>query len=445
MAVNATAIWRARPSGNNTNGGGYDPGIASPGTDYSQQNAAQVTFNGTTVTASTAGISATISITGYATAATDVANALHITGGTNFIVGWYFIVSRAVGTWTLDRNCTTGAGAAMTGSMGGGWADFFTNTTSTGPLVPGNIVYILGSGTPNPSAYTYDYSIASTWTPTSGDTTNGFIVFANDPNTPGYKAPPDTTGGMPTFRGTGAADSIIIQLGAWQKFMGLWAVGVVGAGRYVFYQPTNSCMIYGCVCDQFGARLRFFDGNIVPSTIMGNEGFSSTGGGAGDDCIDTGYSSFIYGNNIHDWVGNGVTTGGAGDNELLNTKVINNIIAKCSGIGIKVSGMCSISNNTIDGNTSHGIEVTHGGSNASISKSGGIFNNIISNHTGAGTFGIVIDTLTAAQNDRLASIFDYNVYYNNSSDLSGIDYGPHDTHGGSDPYVAQSTENYTLK
>ena len=41
MAINATAIWRVRPSGNNANGGGYDPGIAGAATDYSQQNAAQ--------------------------------------------------------------------------------------------------------------------------------------------------------------------------------------------------------------------------------------------------------------------------------------------------------------------------------------------------------------------------------------------------------------------
>src|SRR5690242_11230658 len=144
MAVNATAIWRVRPSGNNANGGGFDPGISSPGTDYSQQNGPHVTFDGATIRATTSGTSATITVVGYTVAATDVANALNITGGTNFTTGWYFIqsVNTGANTWTLDRNVSSGAGSGMTGRMGGGWADPITNLGS--PPVAGNVVYVLG-------------------------------------------------------------------------------------------------------------------------------------------------------------------------------------------------------------------------------------------------------------------------------------------------------------
>jgi hypothetical protein len=49
-------------------------------------------------------------------------------------------------------------------------------------------------------------------------------------------------------------------------------------------------------------------------------------------------------------------------------------------------------------------------------------------------------------------MIDYNTYWNNTTDLSGLSYGPHDTSSSgnapnylaSSPYVASSTENYTL-
>ena len=48
---------------------------------------------------------------------------------------------------------------------------------------------------------------------------------------------------------------------------------------------------------------------------------------------------------------------------------------------------------------------------------------------------------------------DYNTYYGNNADLSAINYGPHDTSNSGtapklisvSPYVASSTENYTLQ
>jgi hypothetical protein len=111
-----------RDDGVDTNGGGFIEG--GSGTDYSNQAAAHVSFNGTTITATTAAASATIVITGYTVAATDIDNLLQVTGGVNFITGataFFRVLSVNVGlnTWTLDRNVTTGAGSGMTGAMGG--------------------------------------------------------------------------------------------------------------------------------------------------------------------------------------------------------------------------------------------------------------------------------------------------------------------------------------
>ena len=59
MAVNATAVWRVRPSGSNTNGGGFDCAIspAATGTAGSwATSAGTTTFTDTTAAAFTSGM-----------------------------------------------------------------------------------------------------------------------------------------------------------------------------------------------------------------------------------------------------------------------------------------------------------------------------------------------------------------------------------------------------
>lgn len=117
MALPAGLTGEIRSGGNDLNSGYFSTG----GTDRSNQDSPHVTFNGTSVTATTAGVSATITITGYTVLSGDAGNSLRIASGTNFTAGLYHIdsVSTGAGTWTLDRNCTTGAGSALVGRMGG--------------------------------------------------------------------------------------------------------------------------------------------------------------------------------------------------------------------------------------------------------------------------------------------------------------------------------------
>lgn len=432
MAVNATAIWRVRPSGSNSNGGGYDPGIASPGTDYSQQNAAQVTFDGVTITATTAGISATITISGYTPAATDVANAVNITGGTNFITGWYFIVSTGVGTWTLDRNCTTGAGAAMTGAMGGGWADYWTNINPNPPaVVSGNIIYILGSGTPNPASYTYDYDQTTLCFPSGGVLTLS-LYFYNDPATPGYKAAPDSTGGMPVIKFN--VDNYLFAPSYYTVVRGLWFVGSAtpSVGRAVLSGNNGTALLFGCVFDQFGYDLclvsNVFNQPYYAMSVIACEVFSSVSAGAGIYAairsVSAGAPIVVDSCNIHDCIGHGMYMNGG------NLIATNNIIAKNAVDGIRHYYTGLYKNNTIDGNLGHGI--------SNVDSLAIITNNIISNHTQAGKYGISYNLAAVP-----ALLADFNVFYNNTTNTNYA-YGPHDTYGGSNPYVGQSTENYTL-
>ncbi|MEK6860373.1 MAG: hypothetical protein AABY07_00240, partial [Nanoarchaeota archaeon] len=111
MALNDAICWEVRTTGDDANSGGFKTGAS--GTDRSQQDAAHVTFNGTTVTATTTGISSTMTLAGYTVISGDVGNIIQISGGTNFTSGFYEITSVDTGfnNWTVDRNCSTGVGS----------------------------------------------------------------------------------------------------------------------------------------------------------------------------------------------------------------------------------------------------------------------------------------------------------------------------------------------
>src|SRR5271166_6601295 len=141
MAANATAIWRVRPSGSNTNGGGYDAGIASAGTDWSQADAAHKSNVGTCSTATV-----TLTDTGASFTAADlIGNGIYISG-TGITTTFTFITAVPTST-TLTLQTSPGtAGTAVTYHIGGGWADWWTNLVSGTFVVNKNIVYVLGSG-----------------------------------------------------------------------------------------------------------------------------------------------------------------------------------------------------------------------------------------------------------------------------------------------------------
>jgi hypothetical protein len=431
MAINATAVWRVRPSGSNTNGGGYDAGIVGAGTDYSQQNSAQAsgthgTATGTTAFSDTVAANFTSAMVG---------NALYITG-TGLTTGFYFCTAYSSATAiTLDRS--PGTGTVGTWHLGGGWADFWTNTTSSGPLVPGNTVYILGSGVPNPSSYTYDYSPSTYFTPASGSSTTGSITFAGDPSTPNY-----STGGMPCIKTQGLlffSNAYIIM----QSLYFVCAAANFGSDGIAGGNSGSLQVIKSCVLDQFGYDVALSGtGSGVAAHIFSSEVFSSqakvsTNANYAIGLIQA-YGCILQNCNIHDCIGPAVTISRM-------ASVTGNIIAKNGGVGLLISNGGSnffqhVSNNTIDANVGNGIEFD---SQQSLAVTTCI-NNIISGHVTASTYGLTVDSGTAAANTLVALFCDYNTFYNNATNYNAISAGPHDTALGTTPYVAQSTENYTL-
>lgn len=144
MALSANTVFeiRSTATAGNLNGGGFVTGAS--GTDFSQQDAAQ--YNLTSVT--TAGADAILL---HASAAADmVGNLAHIISGTNFTAGWYEIISVSAGvSITLDRTCTTGAGASGVVNIGGALSLASTLDDDCFELAPtgGGVKYWIKSGT----------------------------------------------------------------------------------------------------------------------------------------------------------------------------------------------------------------------------------------------------------------------------------------------------------
>lgn len=433
MAVNPTAVWRVRPAGSNTNGAGFDTGITGFGTDYSKQDAAQLSVADAT---SVAASKIVLSVTGGFTAAM-IGNAIYLSG-THFTTGWYFITAwTSTNSITIDRDPTTGGNGSLgTLNVGGGWADFWTNTTSAkAALVPGNIVYILGSGVPNPAAYTIDYSPAVTFTPTSGDQTNGIISFIGDPATP--------SSGVPCIQPTGQlfSGAVAIQL------QNLWFVGGGTTnnsnGIFACSSPNFTCLVSNVVYDQFGYDIGWsghFDTGVGACNYFNMEVFNTHAarGTTGQPGINISDGSMIN-CNIHDCLGDGIASTGP-------QWIVNTISAKNGNVGIRVystldSYSCAIMNCTVDANGGIGIYLNGG----KVLGYTCVLNCIISNHASSPGLEVAGAAGTQAQVDKIKGFIDYNIFYNNAGgNYHNITAGGHDTAEGTNPYVGQSTENYTL-
>jgi hypothetical protein len=113
-----------RDSGRAWLGGGADspsgfPGGAVVGSHLTLRALAFATkFDGSPdLECTTHGASAVVTVVGRRVTKRDQYNSLYISGGTNFIPGWYGIAAANAETnqWTLDRVCTVASGDAMTG------------------------------------------------------------------------------------------------------------------------------------------------------------------------------------------------------------------------------------------------------------------------------------------------------------------------------------------
>lgn len=275
MALNLAIKFEVRfGSGSDSNGGGFKAGAS--GTDYSLQDAAQYALTGLTTAAANA-----IILTASA-AAVMVGNLINITGGTNFTTGIYEITSVSVGvSITVDRNCSSAAGAAGTANVGGAlatigglgtitmvtgqvaWLKNGTNTLSTSSVNVSGGVY---TGTANVGVPIIGYNA------TRGDL-NNVIGSANRPVI--------DCGAITTITVFGQSNRTYI---ANVKIDGKGNSSVTG-----FSTTTYNCTAANCTIGFSGSSVNSF---ILSSALVCGTGFSSTPlmiGSFSNDCTTTGF------------------------------------------------------------------------------------------------------------------------------------------------------------
>jgi|SRR5215469_1579145 len=127
MALAFTVQFDVRTTGNDANGGGFDAVSGVPGTDYSQQDAAQFTYSDLVIGSTNTQLTSVA----FPFTAAAVGNLLNVTGGTGFTTGRYQVMSVAGAVATMDRAVGTAASTGGAGKMGGSLANFGAITLNT--------------------------------------------------------------------------------------------------------------------------------------------------------------------------------------------------------------------------------------------------------------------------------------------------------------------------
>ena len=442
-ALPTTNQIEVRSTGADTNGGCYaaldGSGGGTAGTDYSIQDSPHVAFNGTTITAVTAGVSATITISGYTVATTDSHNCLQITGGTNFTTGVYYISSVNVGanTWTLDRNVSTGVGAAMTGNMGGGFLTIAQalsiavqgNASSSGVANAGNTIWIK----------------KGTYTVTTKLLTPSFPTVAFPLTVSGYNAshgdnPGVASGNQPTV--TTATNSIDLwdmrgDFVVYQYLKLSNTAGTKGNGFVDTISNPNRILIAYCRITGFAIGIASTETKAL--TVFASEIDTNTSHGLSLDD-----KTVLYGNYIHDNGGDGALINDA-DQTTTSYTFIRNVFYK-NNIGIATSGTQgnanqeTFINNDVTDSTSDGMRLSYGGASALMLLQG----NVLYNNGGWGVnFSFGGGTFTQVGSAGIINLS--NAYgANTSGTIQGASAGTGDVTLTADPFTARTSGNFAL-
>lgn len=402
-ALSASTVFEVRSTGNDANGGGFVTGAS--GTDYSQQNAPQYAL--TTVTTA----AANAICLDAAAAANMVGNICQIVSGTNFIPGNYQIVSVVVGvSFTLDRNCTTAAGALGVINIGGAFATI--QPALTIQVVGGMITYVKATAT---------YVIGAGLTVgAAGSFTERFRII-----------------GYGTTRGDGIKSAIqtsaaitAVTLGQQGWSLENFDIDCNGTGTRGVNQSGNfvtvaSCKVSNCTSDGIFASAAYT--TVIDSEITGCGGTGGIFANGGD---------FVC---VRNWVHDNTTTGIAVTASPSRSVLLYNVIESNSGgssDGIFIVWDRVIHGNVIYGNGRDGIRFNDN----YLVIAAMVGNNII---VGNGGYGLNL-TLGPGGSGAFAT-YDYNALYNNTSGArNNIAAGVHDVTLSGDPFTDAPNSDFSL-
>lgn len=402
MATNATAQWWIRTDGADANGGGYDSGIASAGTNYCNQASAQATWSQLTLISGTM----TDPLSGGLFQAAMIGSCVNVPGQ-----GYYWVT--AITTANI-ATVTPGSGATTSfttqpGKLGGAFRNIYALNNGGGSVagpgtasgaVSGNIINVRASG--SGAVGSPDY------------TQSGYASYPSGFTWAAYNGTPYIAGNGLTFWNIST-----------HRFIGLYVYATgSNVGTYGIFGQLTNCTLISCTVDAQNQAVDGVGGTAAPSSISM---LSCELIGGGTSSLSGFYPS-SYGNSaknckIHGWGAWGVaengTTAGA---QISNCAIYANVsggvnLATTSAVPSTVDGC------TIDNNGGDGIQI----SGTTALTWCRIYNNNITNNGTSSGYGIDVAGGTTAVNNSAVNICDWNNVYNNSNgNYNAISAGAHD-------------------
>lgn len=394
-AIAATTVWEVRTTGNALNGGGFNAAQTSAGTDYSQQDAAQLALtdlacaSNTTLTSATGGFTAAM-----------VGNLIYIASGTNAAAGYYEITAYSdTNTVTIDRTCAIGGN--MTDGVGkvGGASNH--PQTIAAVLIAGNTIYVKAGTYQKVGANVYVLNY------TTAGTVNAPIKWIGY-NSSRTVRPVGTD--RPVFDGASSAADVVLVGNNYNLL-----------DSFIIQAGTDKGVDFSSNYNFIGINLRITNNGVQGITRNNASGASTVlffceidtnGGNATYTSNSFGWFFNCY---IHDNSGRGIYQRYHSSNKFeAENIVINTIVESNTGHGIKFGddgggGLAYVLINNICYNNT-------GSNNDGV--------NIGSSNTGANKHPLtVIANLLSLSNasygfegnSSIVSFFDFNAYYGNST------------------------------
>lgn len=395
-AISFPTVWefRVEATAGNVNGCGFNPANAQVGTDYSQQDGAQLTITDLEIDAVDSSLVSSVG-TPFVDG-THEGNILHITAGTGFTAGWYEVVNVSVaGVATLDRSAGTVGSTGGTARLGGACS---LNSTLDDDvfeaLVPSNTVWVKSGN----YSFGEGLSIAAVGNQTHPISIIGYISARNDTV---------AQGSMPVFN-PGANNLSLISATDF-KFRNL---EMIGSGTTLFSFGTRG-IVENCKVtntSNVGQRVAITpsaQGRIIASDISSSTGIAISFGAA--------TNIIFHGNYIHH-SSHGISMNGS-DQTHFSFNLFSFMGSSCVILGQTAVGS---DNNTFFYNTFFGSETPKGValSNKGIPGNGNTF---------FGNIFYGFETAFDLKHEMNTNVYDYNNYFNNTLDRStSVATGLHD-------------------
>ena len=365
MAIPATQVWEVRPTNGTANaGGGFDPSVASPGTDYSQQDAVQIAYTDLVI----GGTTTRLTSAGNAFTSAHVGNTIAITGGTGFTTGLYSVRSVSGSAATMDRSVGTGGSTGGTGNLGGARSGFTVGTTTLqASLVAGNKTWVKNEAWNEAVSFTV-----------AGSTTQPMVIE-------GYNT---SRGDVPTGssrpvnnRASAAGDGITLTVGNYRFYnIMVTAAGDAGVSTSSSIMMVN-CRLYGNTGEGFEPTSG--GGHTFINCEFDTNGTQGVGG--------TQFLGTLLGCYSHDNTGGGTTAPNSQATYLFCIFEANSAYNVSEGGGTLQMLNCTV--NGAVGATADGVIYTNNGTQTYL------YNNIFSNNGRYGVNGNDVDGSQSNYND----------------------------------------------